>query len=176
MCLVDPNQLAELRLRLSFIVKATPVLDDDLCDDLCFAGLPASLHRQTFVAELAIGKTKFRLESHLSLEPAMYGNIAMKRAGRRRHRRELRELRLQTSVCARLCKKVQNVRWFVLAKAFSTLWISVERLLMDKYASGIFGTRRFTFLSLIIGLCMAASNALAQTAANRVRDSGCLRR
>ncbi len=36
---------------------------------------------------------------------------------------------------------------------------------MDKRASGIFGTGRFAFLSLIIGLCMAALNALAQTAA-----------
>lgn len=36
---------------------------------------------------------------------------------------------------------------------------------MDKHFLGIFGARRMTFLSLVIGLCMAASNAIAQAPA-----------
>ncbi len=77
MWIVDPFQLGELPLQLDFIELATPLLDDYLR----FAVVPEPLHRQTPVAELAVGKTNLRLESHLLPEPVMYLRIAMKYVG-----------------------------------------------------------------------------------------------
>jgi len=77
MCLVDLNPLAELHLRLGFIVMATSVLDDRFS----FAGLFEPLHRQTLVVELAVWKTNFRFENQPSSGAKAYVSIAMKRAG-----------------------------------------------------------------------------------------------